>query len=89
MYIMEYRRNYIDVYVLITAEGKWIPKKILWRDRIFEIKRITSKIMTPVPHTGGTAMRYTCIINGSEHYLYYEQCVTKSPRWFVEEKIYF
>jgi hypothetical protein len=31
---------------------------------------------------GGTGLRYTCLIAGGEHYLFYEE----NCKWFVEAK---
>lgn len=73
---------YVDVDVHFSKDGKIIPKAIIWEDgRRYEIDKITQVARRASFRAGGTGMRYTCIVNGKQSYLFYEV-----NRWFVERR---
>ena len=72
---------YVDVKAKFSKEGNIIPTGIIWEDgRTFNIQRITDIRRAASLRAGGTGVRFTCIIDGFEKHLYYED----SNRWFVE-----
>lgn len=74
---------YVNVTVEFTPEGQLKPMWITWEDgRKFEIQRITDCRRAASLKAGGVGLRYTCIILGGQHYLYFEE----NNRWFVESK---
>ena len=79
--------NSYKIYVDVTAEffpdGRLIPRFITWEDgRKFEIDKVKECRRAASFKAGGVGMRYTCMICGSEHYLFYEE----NYKWFVEAK---
>ena len=50
--------------------------------RKYEIQRIKQCVRAASRKAGGVGLRFTCIIAGGEHYLFYEE----NYRWFVERK---
>lgn len=75
------------IYVSVTAEftsvGLLRPLWITWEDgRRFLIDRVLDYRRAASLKAGGVGLRYTCMICGSEHYLYYEG----DNLWFVEGK---
>lgn len=78
---MDESKVYVKVNADFTPDGRLCPKCIIWDDgRKFEIDRITDCRRAASLKAGGTGFRYTCLIYGREHYLYYEE----NYRWFVE-----
>jgi hypothetical protein len=78
----------IKVYVRVTAdfspEGQLSPRYITWEDgRTFEIDKILDKRRAASLKAGGVGIRFTCMICGGQHYLYYEE----NYKWFVEAKV--
>ena len=69
---MESCKVYVDVTAEFTKEGVLTPKSIRWEDGI--IYEVTSM------KAGGVGMRYTCVIEGQDKYLFYED----NNMWFVE-----
>ncbi len=75
------------IYVQVTADfmpdGFLKPRRIVWDDgREFPIERIVDRCRAASLKAGGAGIRYTCIISGREHYLFYEE----NYKWFVEAK---
>lgn len=74
---------YVEVDAKFTSDGQLRPLVITWEDgRKFEIQRIKQCVRAASRKAGGVGLRYTCIIAGGEHHLYYEE----NLRWFVEKK---
>lgn len=80
-------RKYVDVIVKFTKEGQIRPLKVLWDDGSeFEIEKL-QKIDRIASTTGGGNLRYKCIIEGRERYLWFEEFYFNQViggRWFVE-----
>jgi hypothetical protein len=73
---------YVKVKIEVNIEGKMKPILITWNDgRQYEVDKITDVRRAASMSTGGTGMRYTCIIRGKPAFLFYED-----PQWFMEGK---
>lgn len=80
---METKKIYVDVTVQFSKEGQMVPISFIWKDgRKYEIQRIKDVRRAASLKAGGVGMRYTCMIEGKESYLYYED----NNMWFVEAK---
>ena len=78
---MELCKIYVDVDVTFTKDGRLLPKSIIWSDgHRYEIQRVKHVCRAASLKAGGVGMRYTCIIDGKESHLYYED----NNMWFVE-----
>ena len=76
------RKVYVKVNSDFDATGAVTPKAIIWEDgRRYEIDKITQVARRASFRAGGTGIRYTCIVNGKQSYLFYEV-----NRWFVERR---
>ena len=72
---------YVNVNAQFTESGEVIPKSIIWTDGVtYEINRITDVRRAACLRAGGRGIRFTCIIDGNEKHLYYED----GKKWFVE-----
>lgn len=72
---------YVDVTAVFSKEGQLKPVSVKWQDgHIYEIQRITDIRRAASLKAGGAGMRYTCIIDGKESHLFYED----NNMWFVE-----
>lgn len=75
-----YRKKYISVNATFQKDGSIIPYSIIWDDEtIFKIDKITNICLAASLKAGGAGIRYTCIINGTQKYLFLEK-----DKWFVE-----
>lgn len=73
---------YVKVNADFALDGKIVPQFIVWEDgRTFSIDDVTDIRRAASLKAGGQGTRYTCIIEGKERYLFYED-----PLWFVEGK---
>ena len=73
---------YVEVEARFSAEGRLMPRAIIWEDgRRYEIDRVVSIERCASQKAGGKGVRYTCMINGRQSYLFYEV-----DKWFVERK---
>lgn len=80
---MNNRKVYVDVTAKFTKDGQLMPVNIIWRDgHTYEIQRITNVCRAASLKAGGVGMRYTCVIDGRQTYLFYED----NNMWFVEGK---
>lgn len=75
------------IYVKVTAEftkdGRLLPKSFEWKDgHEYQIQRVTDIRRAASLRAGGVGMRYTCIVDGKESHLFYED----NNMWFVEER---
>lgn len=78
---MESCKIYVDVNATFTKYGRLLPKSFIWKDgHQYEIQRIKHICRAASLRAGGVGMRYTCIIDGKESHLYYED----NNMWFVE-----
>lgn len=75
------------VYVTVTAEfsteGVLLPKSFIWEDgREYRIDRVKDKRRAASTKAGGVGERYTCMVEGKEVFLYYED----NNMWFMEKR---
>lgn len=78
---MESSKVYVDVTAEFSKEGVLTPKSFRWTDgSVYEIQRVKDIRRAASLKSGGVGMRYTCIVNGRESYLYYED----NNMWFME-----
>lgn len=60
-----------------------LPKKMVWTDgHVYEIQKVTDVRRAASLKAGGVGQRYTCIIDGKESHLFYDD----NNLWFVERK---
>ena len=80
---MESSKVYVDVNVTFSKDGRLIPKSFIWTDgHMYEIQKVKDVCRAASRKAGGVGIRYTCIIDGRESHLYYED----NNMWFVEGK---
>ena len=78
---MNDRKIYVDVTAKFSKEGQLIPVNFVWQDgQTYEIQKITNVCRAASLKAGGVGTRYTCMIDGRQSYLFYED----NNRWFVE-----
>ena len=64
-----------------SKDGLLIPKEITWEDgRKYEITRVKDKRRAASTRAGGVGERYTCVVDGKEIFLFYED----NNMWFME-----
>lgn len=72
---------YVDVLAEFSKDGLLIPKEITWEDgRKYEIIRVKDKRRAASTKAGGVGERYTCVVDGKEIFLFYED----NNMWFME-----
>ncbi len=80
---MESSKVYVDVNATFSKDGRLIPKSFIWTDgHLYEIQKVKDVCRAASRKAGGVGIRYTCIIDGRESHLYYED----NNMWFVEGK---
>lgn len=80
---MDCVKVYVDVTAEFSKDGILTPKSFVWKDgRIYEIQRVKDMHRAASLKTGGVGMRYTCVIDGKDSYLFYED----NNMWFVKGK---
>ena len=80
---MESSKVYVDVNATFSKDGRLIPKSFIWTDgHVYEIQRVKNVCRAASLKAGGVGMRYTCVIDGRESHLYYED----NNMWFLEGK---
>lgn len=80
---MESCKVYVDVNATFTRDGRLLPNSFVWRDgHVYEVQRITDIRRAASLRAGGVGMRYTCIVDGRESHLFYEE----NNLWFMESK---
>jgi len=78
----EVYKKYVDVIVCDNADGTKEPIAIWWdKDVLYKIDKFTDVHPRASMKAGGSGIRYTCMIDGHEKFLWYEE-----DRWFVEAK---
>ena len=72
---------YVDVTAEFSKDGNLVPKSFRWEDgQVYEIERIKDVRRAASLKAGGVGMRYTCVIDGQEKHLFYED----NNMWFME-----
>ena len=80
---MESSKIYVDVNATFSKDGRLIPKSFIWTDgHVYEIQRVKNVCRAASLKAGGVGMRYTCVVDGRESHLYYED----NNMWFLEGK---
>lgn len=78
---MRITKVYVDVNARFSKEGQLIPISFVWTDgHEYKIQRITDVTRAASLKAGGAGLRYTCVIDGRESHLFYEE----NNQWFVE-----
>lgn len=76
------RKVFVEVTTKFDIYGTITPLFLIWEDGTrYEIDRILDVRRAASLKAGGMGIRYTVLIHGQRHFLYYEE-----PRWFVEGK---
>ncbi|NCC01895.1 MAG: hypothetical protein EOM34_14700 [Clostridia bacterium] len=78
----ERKKLYVEVEVTHRADGTCRPNSIKIDDDLFEIDRVRHACRAAATKVGGTGIRYTVVIRGTETYLFDEE----NGKWFVEGK---
>lgn len=82
---VQYVKTYIDVVVRMRTDGTYMPIKVIWDGREFDIDSIVKISQSQPPHVGGTmAIRYSVKMAGKEKDLFLED---KPRRWFIEKPV--
>ena len=72
---------YVDVTAEFSKDGNLVPKCCRWEDgQVYEIERVKDVRRAASLKAGGVGMRYTCVIDGQEKHLFYED----NNMWFME-----
>ena len=80
---LDNHKVYVNVTAEFTTDGRLLPKSFVWKDgRVYEIQRVTDVRRAASLKAGGSGMRYTCIVNGRESHLFYED----NNMWFMESR---
>ena len=75
-------KRYVPVQVRFDTEGNMRPMVIEFDEaHAYTIDKVTDKCRAACQRVGGVGIRYTCMIQGQETYLWFEE-----NRWFVEAK---
>jgi hypothetical protein len=75
---------FVSVGATFSKDGILRPAWLEWEDGTrYKIERIKHCERAASLKAGGIGYRYTCLICGQEHYLYYDDADSK---WFVERK---
>ena len=79
--LMYFDRALSAVDATFTKDGRLLPRSFIWTDgHRYEIQCIKQVCRAASLKAGGVGMRYTCVIDGRESHLYYED----NNMWFVE-----
>ena len=82
---VKYVKTYIDVLVKMRTAGTFIPVKVMWDDREFEIDSVVKILMAPPQYVGSSStIKYLVKMRGQERALYLED---KPRRWFIEKPV--
>ena len=81
---MNYDKVYVDVNATFTRDGRLLPKSFVWEDGMtYEISRVRDIRRAASLKAGGAGTRYTCMADGREVYLFYDD----NYMWFLERLI--
>ena len=76
---MKFYKRYIEVIAKHRKNGEIIPLYIIWdNDKKYKIDKIFDK-QRRASQVGGCGMRYSCMIQGEQRYIFYEK-----DKWFIE-----
>lgn len=76
------RKVYVDVLIKQDKEGRITPLEITWEDgQKYEVDKVTQVCRAASMKAGGCGIRYTCLIQNKETFLFLEE-----NKWFVESK---
>jgi hypothetical protein len=78
-----YKKQYVGVQCLYTADGKIIPQEIYFDDSKYSIDKVIDIRNAASLKAGGIGLRYTVKILGKQTYIFYDEYENK---WFVEAK---
>ena len=82
-FVLESNKVYVEVNARFSRDGRLSPTSFIWLDgHRYDIQRIKDVRRAASLRAGGVGTRYTCIIDGKESYLYYED----NNMWFVERR---
>lgn len=81
---------YVSVNAYFREDGMMLPREILWEDgRHFAIDRVTDIRQATAMKAGGQGDRYTVVVKGRPHYLFFERNADRVGnnigKWFVEK----
>lgn len=77
---MPVRKVFVSVLVRVDEEGRNRPERIFFENgKAYNIDRVTDIRRAAAMKVGGTAVRYTVMINGRTTYLFEDE-----GKWFVE-----
>lgn len=77
------RKVYVEVNVDHRPDGTARPNRIIFEDgKTYEIDRVKYVCRAASTKVGGTGLRYTVMICGTETFLFDEE----NGKWFVEAK---
>jgi hypothetical protein len=78
------RKVYVEVTAKFDVDGNIRPIEIVWEDgRRYGITKITDTRPAASLKVGGVGVRYTCLIDRRETFLFMD-----GTKWFVEAKSY-
>ena len=76
---MESSKAYVNVMAEFTNDGRLLPRSFIWKDgHVYEIQKVTDVRRAASLKAGGAGIRYTCIVDGKESHLFYED----NNMWF-------
>ena len=77
------RKVYVPVEALFDADGRVLPRTLIWEDgRRLEIDRVLDIRRAASLKAGGVGLRYLIRIGSHQTYMWLED----NNRWFVEGK---
>ena len=77
---------YVETVVDFSDEGIIRPLSIVWEDgKKYEITRVLHCERGASRRAGGAGLVYTCIVDGKEIHLYFEDA-SGGAKWFLESK---
>ena len=78
---MNQNKVYVNVVAEFSKDGVLMPKQFTWEDgNVYTIDRVKDKRRAASTKAGGVGERYTCVVEGKEVFLYYED----NCMWFME-----
>ena len=76
------RKVYVDVLIKQDKDGRITPLEVTWEDgKKYEVDKVTHVCRAASMKAGGCGIRYTCLIQNKETFLFLEE-----NKWFVEAK---
>lgn len=76
-------RIYVEVVAAFSVAGDLSPKSVRWYDgRVFNVDQVIDVRQATGMQAGGLALRFTCLVEGSPCFLFYEG----NNKWFVQAR---